>query len=170
MRAHEHAGDFFRPEVGAPDSPAAKRRTVAAGEGAGVGLHDTHETRHPLGRVVHLRDADRIPRAHEGASRAYDCAPCPVAVRRLREKRHPCPQIHVRLYTIHATSSRADFPSSLALASSSPNLECLYRDLDPLGSEAPEDALAQLVLDEELVGERLHLADEREVERGVAEA
>src|SRR6266478_6925801 len=112
MRAHEHARDFFRLKVGPPDFAAAKRRAVAAGEGAGVGLHDTHETRHPLARVAHLRDADRIPRAHEGASRAYDCAPCPVAVRRLREKRHPRPQIHVRLYTIHATSSPADFPQA----------------------------------------------------------
>src|SRR6266511_5843581 len=110
MRAHEHAGDFFRLKVGPPDFAAATRRAVAAGEGAGVGLHDAHETRHPLARVAHPRDTDRISRAREGASRAYGYASRPVAVRRLREKCHPCPQIHVRsLYTIHETSSPADF-------------------------------------------------------------
>src|SRR5881296_3947135 len=154
MRADEHAGDFFRLEVSPPDFGAAKRRAVAAGEGASVGLHDAHETRHPLARVAHLRDTDRIPRAREGASRVYGCASRPVAVRRLREKRHPCPQVHVRLYTIHETSSPAAFHRSILVFASSPtDLQRLGRDLDPLGSEAPEDALAKLVLDEELVDE-----------------
>src|SRR2546426_3098939 len=112
MRADEHAGDFFRLEVSPPDFAAAKRRAVAAGEGASVGLHDAHETRHPLARVAHLRDTDRIPRAREGASRVYGCSSRPVAVRRLREKRHPCPEIHVWLYTIHETSSPAGFPQA----------------------------------------------------------
>src|SRR5262245_51784803 len=43
-------------------------------------------------------------------------------------------------------------------------------DLDSLSDEASEDALSELVLDGELVGERLDLADEREVEGEVAEA
>src|SRR5207244_9234025 len=44
------------------------------------------------------------------------------------------------------------------------------RDTDPLRAEPLEHALAQLVLDAELVDEAPHLAGERELERVVAEA
>src|SRR4030095_2825212 len=43
-------------------------------------------------------------------------------------------------------------------------------DRDTLRREAPEDALAELVLDRELLGERPDLAGEREVEGEIAEA
>jgi hypothetical protein len=37
------------------------------------------------------------------------------------------------------------------------------RNLDPLGAEAPEDPLAQLVLDEKLIDKGGHLTDQGEI-------
>src|SRR5262249_19197104 len=87
-------------------------------------------------------------------------------------------------YTIQELSSRADNATSAAatvdallvdalgtpIASGPAKLGHPDGDLDSLSDEASEDALSELVLDGELVGERLDLADEREVEGEVAEA
>src|SRR5262245_27655290 len=46
----------------------------------------------------------------------------------------------------------------------------LNRDPDPLRCEPAQDPPPELVLDQELVGERRHVADEREIQRVIAEA
>src|SRR2546428_175569 len=58
-----------------------------------------------------------------------------------------------------------------ALTSCLPQLDSpyLHRNRDPLGAQASEDALTELVLDEELVVERLHVTEQREIERVLAE-
>jgi hypothetical protein len=39
----------------------------------------------------------------------------------------------------------------------------LHGNPNPLRGQPPQDPLAEIVLDEELVGERLHVAQEREI-------
>ena len=58
-----------------------------------------------------------------------------------------------------------------ALTSCLPQLDSpyLHRNRDPLGAQTSEDALTELVLDEELVFERLHVTEQREIERVLAE-
>ncbi len=58
VRFHERARDLLRGERGALDAAAAEGRAVAAGQRAGVGLHDPHE-----GRRAAPRHADG-PEAH----------------------------------------------------------------------------------------------------------
>src|SRR5438132_3231734 len=78
--------------------------------------------------------------------------------------------------TIHETSSKASRRTVSApgwsVTSRRPELDSPYLNGDPypLGAEASEDPLAQLVLHQELVGERLHVAEQREVQRELAEA
>src|SRR5258705_37761 len=100
MRVHESPRDLFGAEVGAPHLAAAEGRAVAAGQGAGVRLHDAHEPRRPLAGVTHLRDADRVARAHQRALRT-------IAVGGLRENGHSCPEVHPRQTTIHEMSTTA---------------------------------------------------------------
>src|SRR4030081_3024969 len=68
--------------------------------------------------------------------------------------------------TIHETSSKASRRTSFEPG---PPLQ-LTGDPPPFGAEAAEDPLSQLVLNEELVGEGPHVADQGEVQREFAEA
>src|SRR6267142_3523027 len=67
-------------------------------------------------------------------------------------------------------------PASAALAppvtSGRPKLHAANLDgnPDPFGGESTQDTLSKLVLNQELVGERLHVADECEIERVLTEA
>ena len=95
---HERGRDLFGTDGGARDVATAERRAVAAGQRAGVGLHDAHEVDRAAAGDARLRDAhggDGPPlQRHRAAITRH--ALLAIGERRLGEKLHPPSKIHGR--------------------------------------------------------------------------